>query len=228
MNELPLANGIVIDTRTGQAIAPSLHDNAVKQQENNDAHRSRQTSTAARNGVRDGKERVAERGRDRSNRAVRTPIAELPADPRAITTVGVVWLYFTLGLSDFDIRDATGLTLPQIESIKGLSLFDTIGDRVGHNLAELGREDIRSRIERMANRSVDVIEAVIDDNEVEASVKLRAAQDLLDRAGHSAKQIIEHNHKLEGGLVIKHVRSVEMDSSQLPRIHIDRDGASDA
>jgi hypothetical protein len=220
MTELPLANGVVIDTKTGQAIAPSLSADAAARQEKKDEAKS--------TGSRADRSNAAARGRDRSNKAVRTPIAELPADPRAITTVGVVWLYFSLGLSDFDISDATGLTLSQVDSIKGLSLFETIGDRVGHNLTLLGQEDIRSRIEGYATKSLDTLNAALDDDDVEAAVKVRVAQDLLDRAGHSAKQIIEHNHKLEGGLVIRHVRETHIDSDALPRVNIDRNGAQNA
>lgn len=219
MNELPLANGIVIDTRTGQAIAPSLHADAAAHQEKKDERRN--TSAEPK--------RAAEaRGRDRTNTAIRTPIQELPADPRAITTVGVVWLYFTLGLSDFDIADATGLTVKQIDSIKGLSLFDSIGDRVAANLAKLGQDDIRTRIERSAARSLDVIEAAIEDPELDPAVRLRVASEQLDRAGFSAKQIVEHNHKLEGGLIIKHVRETVLDTDKLPTVNIDKRGAVDA
>ena len=225
MNELPLANGIVIDTRTGQPIAPSVSASVVQREEDKDVRKSSKSDAADGSSTRD---RAARAGRDRTNRAVRTPVAELPADPRAITTVGIVWLYFTLGLSDFDIKDATGLTLAQIESIKGLSLFDTIGNRIGSNLVALGKEDITARIDAMAARSADVLEAALDDPELDPALRVGVAKDMLDRAGHSAKQITEHRHKLEGGLIIKHIRETTIDSSAMPRVHIDINGAVDA
>lgn len=217
MNHLPLANGVIIDTTTGQAIAPSLHADAAAHQEKLDERKQPNAGTTAQ-----------ARGRDRTNKAIRTPIAELPAAPNAITTVGIVWLYFTLGLSDFDIADATGLTVKQIDGIKGLSLFDTIGDRIATNSAALGQDDIRARIERTAARSLDVLETAMNSSEVDPAVRVRVAEGMLDRAGHSAKQIIEHNHKLEGGLIIKHVRETVLDSDKLPTVNIDKRGAEDA
>ncbi len=207
--QLPLANGIIIDTETGQAIGPSVS-----------------AEKAARLQRKEPASHV--NGRDRVNRAIRIGIAELPAEPRALTTVGVVWLYYTLGLSDYDIATATGLTVAQVESIKGLSMFDTVQNMLMQNVTKLGEEDIHQRIASLAPRSLDTIEDILDDDEAEASTRLRAAESLLDRAGYAPKQMVEHKHKHEGGLIIKYVEDKTIDAKAIPPVQIDRNGATDA
>ena len=209
MNGLPLANGIIIDTATGQAIGPSID-----------------ASKTERLRKRETKSHVA--GRDRVNIAIRIGIAELIAEPRALTTIGVVWMYYTLGLSDFDISTATGLTVDQVESIKGLSMFDTLQNTLTGNLTKLGEEDLNSRIAALAPQALDELEDIINDGEVEAAVRARVADSLLDRAGYAPKQMIEHKHKHEGGLIIKYVEDRTSDMKTLPNVQIDRHGAEDA
>lgn len=207
--QLPLANGIIIDTETGQAIGPSLSAEKAER-------------------LRKKEPRSHVQGRDRVNKAIRIGIAELPAEPRALTTVGVVWIYYTLGLSDYDIATATGLTVGQVESIKGLSMFDTLQTMLMSNVTKLGEEDIHQRIASLAPRALDEMEDILDDNEVDASTKVRVAESLLDRAGYAPKQMVEHKHKHEGGLIIKYVEDKTIDAKTIPPVQIDRNGATDA
>lgn len=209
MSQLPLANGIIIDTETGQAIGPSI-------------------SASKTDRVRKKEPRSHVAGRDRVNTAIRIGIAELIAEPRALTTIGVVWMYYTLGLSDYDISTATGLTVDQVESIKGLSIFDTLQNTLTGNLTKLGEEDIHKRIAALAPKALDELEDIIDDAEVEVAVRARVADSLLDRAGYAPKQMIEHKHKHEGGLIIKYVEDRTQDMKTIPGVQIDRHGAEDA
>lgn len=209
MATLPLANGIIIDTETGQAIGPSIA-----------------AEKAERVTRREPRSHVA--GRDRVNRGIRIGIAELPAEPRALTTIGVVWMYYTLGLSDYDISTATGLTVAQVESIKGLSMFDTLQNTLTANMTKLGEDDIHQRIASLAPRALNELEDILDDTDVDANTKVRVADSILDRAGYAPKQMVEHKHKHEGGLIIKYVEDKTMDAKAIPPVQIDRNGAVDA
>lgn len=210
MPNLPLANGIIIDTKTGQAMAPKLSPD----------------STTARVKQKDVS-RTIERARDTNNKAIRASIADLPADPSATTTAGVVWLYYMLGLNDVDIASCTGLTIQQVDLIKGMKLFSQLDTMIIANASKLNSANIEGRIHSMAAKSMDAIEEIIDDAEVEASVKLRAAQDLLDRAGHSSKQISDKRSLLEGGLVIRIVQDNSNDMHRVPEIVINKSGTID-
>jgi hypothetical protein len=205
---LQLANGVVIDTNTGIPIAPTIDGTQAERREKP----SRRTAT---------------NGRDRTNKEIRLNVADLPADPRALNTVGIVYVYYMLGLADHDIADCTGLRLDQVEHIKGMQLFERLGSMIITNAGKIAQADTRARIEQMSSVALDAIEDIIDDREVEASVKLRASQDMLDRAGFGAKQITEHHHKMSGGLTIRMIDDTES-TSTIPTIDIDREGAEDA
>ncbi len=209
MEQFALANGLIVDTATGAIINPNASADKVEKAVAREKH-------------------APSIGRDRSNKPIRISIGELPADPRACTTVGIVWLYWSMGLSDYDIRDATGLTLAQIESVKGLSLFNQIQNIITNNLSKLGEEDMLTRIASLAPRAMDEMESVLNDSEVDVNAKVRVAESLLDRAGFGAKQITEHRHKVEGGLLIRYVEETVIDAKKIPQINIDREGATDA
>jgi|SRR6187455_2896664 len=205
MTDLPLANGLVIDTRTGQAIVPSTSPDAVIQQQ---TARSKQSPEAA-----------TVRGRDRNNRPVRRNLIDLPADTKAVTTAGVVWLYFTLGINDAEIAEATGLKLSQVDMIKGLQLFGQLDALVKENLALLEADDVQKRIDRMSGKALDGLEDILEDEDTKPATKSRILMNMLDRGGFSPKQVMEHRHSLEGGLVIRHIREIAQ-PKQMPSIDI--------
>lgn len=205
MTDLPLANGLVIDTRTGQAIVPSTSPDAVIQQQ---SARTKQTA-----------EQTVVRGRDRNNRPVRRNLIDLPADTKAVTTAGVVWLYFTLGINDAEIAEATGLKLSQVDMIKGLQLFTQLDALVKENLAALSADDVQRRIDRMSGKALDGLEDIIEDPDTRPATKARVYMNMLDRGGFSPKQVMEHRHSLEGGLVIRHIREIAQPKT-MPSIDI--------
>ena len=194
MTHLPLANGLVIDTETGQAIVPTTSPEHVIQQQTT---KTRQTPEAA-----------TIRGRDRNNRPVRRNLIDLPADTKAVTTTGVVWLYFILGINDAEIAEATGLKLSQVDMIKGLQLFTQLDHLLKDNLAALESDDVQKRIDRMSGKALDGLEDILEDEETKPATKSRIYMNMLDRGGFSPKQVMEHRHSLEGGLTIRHIREV--------------------
>lgn len=206
MPDLPLANGLVIDTRTGQAILPSTSPESVIQQQ---TAKYKQTQTAA-----------TVRGRDRSNRVVRRGLVDLPADSKAVTTAGVVWLYFTLGINDAEIADATGLKLSQVDMIKGLQLFTQLDQLVKDNIAAMTSDNVQKRIDALAAGALDKLEDLVDDEDTRPATKSRILMNMLDRGGFSPKQVLEHRHSLEGGLTIRHIREVAQPKT-MPSIDVD-------
>ena len=206
MPDLPLANGLVIDTRTGQAIIPSTSPEAVIQQQTT---RTKQPPEAA-----------VVRGRDRNNRSIRRGLVDLPADTKAVTTTGVVWLYFILGINDAEIADATGLKLSQVDMIKGLQLFQQLDHLIKDNLATLEADNVQKRIERMSSKALDGLEDILEDEETKPATKARVYMNMLDRGGFSPKQVMEHRHSLEGGLTIRHIREIAQPKT-MPTIDVD-------
>lgn len=206
MPDLPLANGLVIDTTTGQAMLPTTSPEAVIHQQTTKHRQSAQAATT--------------RGRDRSNRVVRRGLIDLPADSKAITTAGVVWLYFNLGINDAEIAEATGLKISQVDMIKGLQLFQQLDTLVKDNIAKMQADSVQKRIDAMSADALNKLEDMLDDEETRPATKARIAMNMLDRGGFSPKQVMEHRHSLEGGLVIRHIREIAQ-PKQMPTVDID-------
>lgn len=205
MSDLPLANGLIIDTKTGQAILPSTSPDSVINQQTK-KHKDTKTETHVR-------------GRDRNNRVVRRGLVDLPADSKSVTTTGIVWLYFTLGINDAEIADATGLKLSQVDMIKGLQLFQQLDVLLKDNIAALTSDSVQKRIDAMSATALDGLEAIIDDEETRPATKARVLMNMLDRGGFSPRQVMEHRHSMEGGLVIRHIREVAQ-PKQMPTIDV--------
>jgi hypothetical protein len=203
--DLPLANGLVIDVETGQALLPSTSPEAVIQQQ---TKRTRQPPEAA-----------TVRGRDRNNRPVRRGLVDLPADTKAVTTTGIVWLYFTLGINDAEIAEATGLKLSQVDMIKGLQLFTQIDQLIKDNLAALQSDSVQKRIDNMSGEVLTKLEDLIEDEETRPATRARVLMNMLDRGGFSPKQVMEHRHSLDGGLIIRHIREIAQ-PKQMPTIDV--------
>ena len=206
MPDLPLANGLVIDTATGQAMLPSTSPEAVIQQQ---TKRTKQTTQEA-----------TVRGRDRNNRAVRRGLVDLPADSKAITTAGIVWLYFNLGINDAEIAEATGLKISQVDMIKGLQLFGQLDHLVKDNIAALQADSVQKRIDSLSADALNTLEDMMEHEDTRPATKARIAMNMLDRGGFSPKQVMEHRHSLEGGLVIRHIREIAQ-PKHMPTVDID-------
>lgn len=204
MTQIRLASGILIDTTTGQAIAPEPDPETVEMRVPEASKRS-----------------VHEAGRDRINKAVRTNLADLPADTKSCTTVGLVYLYFMLGLNDMDIAHATGLRLNQVEMVKGMALFDKIDVSVRRNMKSLSDSGIRQKIQELSERGIEVLEDAINDTRLEMKERAKIANQMLDRAGFRAADVVEHRLSLEGGLTIKVVHDVT-DEAIVPPVHVSK------
>jgi len=206
MPDLPLANGLIIDTATGQAILPNTSpETVIAQQTKKYKTNANETTT---------------RGRDRNNRSIRRGLIDLPADSKAITTAGVVWLYFNLGINDAEIAEATGLKISQVDMIKGLQLFNQLDTLLKDNIHALQADSVQKRIDAMSSTALDLLEDLTNDEETRPATKARIAMNMLDRGGFSPKQVMEHRHSLEGGLVIRHIREIAQPKT-MPTVDID-------
>ena len=70
--------------------------------------------------------------------------------------------------------------------------------------------------DKSRNAATTVVGLLNSDNE---TTQLSAAKDILDRAGHRPVDVIEHRHKMEGGLTIEYVEKKD----DIPTIDITPD-----
>jgi len=136
--------------------------------------------------------------------SVKRNMGDLPDLPAKMNTIGVVLSYELFGLSVADTAAVTGLTDEQVGTIRMLDAYDTMRKNVVDAIIDQESENVvdifTSNARTAANRLVDLA------GHARPDISLSASKDLLDRAGHTAKQIMEHRHTLEGGLVIEHVK----------------------
>lgn len=147
----------------------------------------------------------------------RRRLADLPAVPKATNAVAVVLTYTLLGLNDEDIAIAMSLTIPQVANIRATEAYREVQRSVVTAIQEHDTDDIRSVIAQKSRTAVEKIGALMENAEDEA-VQFRAAQDMLDRAGHRPADVVEHRHAVMGGLVIEVVDKTA--NAHIPEIEV--------
>ena len=149
--------------------------------------------------------------------AVRRTVADLPMPPQQMNAVSLVCMYHMFGMTDDDIAIATYIPAEQIGRIKMLDAFTTMLNNITDTILAQDMDDVRNMI---AAKAKNAVAKVIDTMEGEDGVLgFKAAQDILDRAGHRPVDIVEHRMKLEGGLTIEYVKKDS--GAGIPTIDVD-------
>jgi len=134
----------------------------------------------------------------------RRKISDLPELPRTMNAVGVVLSYMMFGLDDEEIAIATNLSVDQVGRIKTSDAFTQMHEAVVQTVLDSETGVVRELLAKNAKRAASVmVEALETGNRAD---RISAAKDVLDRAGHRPADIVEHRHRMDGGLVIEIVR----------------------
>lgn len=196
MTEITLADGTVIDTRTGRPRG-QLPGHVI---------------------VPTNAEAVQEITR------VRKRLADLPdLPPKQMHITAVVCAYYMFGLEDYEIAHALGVTERQVSNIKMTAAFDELVDTLQRNIVEGQQDDVRTFLSNHARTAADtMVRELASPN---GQNRIVAAKDILDRAGHRPADVVEHRHKVEGGLTIEYVKKGGGDS--IPDIDIVAEDVTD-
>lgn len=143
-------------------------------------------------------------------------IADLPALPERMNGSSVVLAYSLFGLADQEIAVATGLTVEQIEIIREHDSYQTMMEELRKNVIAADQDIIRKTIHEHTANAVNKVVTLMDSDDDKTALK--AAQDVMDRAGYRPADIIEHRHKMEGTLRILHVE--KKSTNNLPVIDV--------
>lgn len=135
---------------------------------------------------------------------VRRRIADLPDVPRAMNTIGVVLTYTLYGLDDEEIGIATGLSIDQVGRIKCGDPYSQMYESVVRSVLETETAVVRELFQKNARDAAQVMVRAM--GEGTRADRMAAARDILDRAGHRPSDVVEHRHRMDGGLVIEIVR----------------------
>lgn len=134
----------------------------------------------------------------------RRRIADLPDTPERMNIISCVASYYLFGLSDFEIAHALNVTEQQVGNIKTTDAFNKLIEAMTESIVEGGKDDVRMLIEQNARNAVQNIVTLMSSDDEKVAVV--AAKDILDRAGHRPSDVVEHRHRIEGGLTIEYVR----------------------
>jgi hypothetical protein len=121
-------------------------------------------------------------------------------------------------LDDEEIAIATGLTIDQVGRIKVGDPFTQMHEAIVRTIIDGETTNVRDLIAKNArNAAATMVEALQAGNR---SDRMAAARDILDRSGHRPADIIEHRHRVDGGLVIEYVK--RGDERDMPVIDMER------
>jgi hypothetical protein len=135
--------------------------------------------------------------------ASRKRIADLPVPPNQMNTISVILSYSLFGISDGDISNVLAIPLNQIEIIKSSDVYINLQDQFVKNILESDLSDVRGMfVQQSRNAANTMFDLMSSNNEATRGV---AAKDVLDRAGQRPVDVIEHRHKMEGGLTIEYI-----------------------
>jgi hypothetical protein len=136
--------------------------------------------------------------------AARKKISELPDVPRTMNAVSVVLAYTLFGLDDEEIAIATGLTSAQIGRMKVGDPYTQMHDAIIRTVLDIETNVVRELFQKNARDAAQVmVRAMGEGNRAD---RIAAAKDVLDRAGHRPSDVVEHRHRMDGGLVIEIVK----------------------
>jgi hypothetical protein len=150
--------------------------------------------------------------------AARRKLSELPEVPRTMNAIGVILSYTLFGLDDEEIAIATGLSIDQIGRIKTGDPYTQMHDAVVRTVLDSETNVVRELFTKNARNAAQVVVRAMEEGT--RADRMAAAKDILDRSGHRPSDVVEHRHRMDGGLVIEIVRR---DGAQLPTIEMERE-----
>lgn len=135
---------------------------------------------------------------------VRRRVDDLPAPPRQMNAIGAVFSYVMYGLDDDEIASATGLSAAQVLAIRESDPYRQLHDAIIRSVLDGESSNVRDMFGRNARYAAStMVEALQSGSRAD---RMAAARDILDRSGHRPADVVEHRHRMDGGLVIEIVK----------------------
>jgi hypothetical protein len=135
-----------------------------------------------------------------------------------MNAVGVILCYTLYGLDDEEIAIATGLTSVQVGRIKVSDPYTQMHETIVRTVLDSETDVVRDLLSKNATRAASVMVEALDAGS--RGDRMAAARDILDRSGHRPADVVEHRHRVDGGLVIEYVKRGIAD---VPTIEMERD-----
>lgn len=110
------------------------------------------------------------------------------ADKQTQLAISVVVSLRLMGMIPTDIAEILAVPLEEIKRITSLPATQHTFERMLRNIINANAENTQGRISSYANKAVDTVISMMENEETRDDVRLKAAQDVLDRSGTNADQ----------------------------------------
>ena len=143
--------------------------------------------------------------------ASRKRITDLPVPPEQMNTLSFILCYAMFGLGDDDIANIISLPVEQIRSIKMTKGYTDLQHSLIETITNSDIMSVRDMFVDHSRSAADVVINTMNNPEIGINTRMSAANNILDRAGHRPADIVEHRHKVEGGLRIEYIKKEDQD-----------------
>lgn len=145
----------------------------------------------------------------------RYKLADFAETPRKLNALSVVATYSLCGMEDAEISLACGLGPGQLERIRAEPTYEKLRQAVIASILESETDSVRGIFVQHSRRAA---QRIVEEVNADGGIGIAAAKEILDRSGHRPADVVEHRHRMDGGLVIEIVRK---DDKNTPIIDMD-------
>jgi hypothetical protein len=141
-------------------------------------------------------------------------VSELPLPPQKMNAVSLVLFYSMWGLADNDIAITVGITRDQVNNIKKLPEYLAASQDIQQSILQHETSEVRDIFQKHARGAAQKIVEIAANADEDSVLGFKAAQDVLDRAGHRPADVVLHKHGLDDSLKIVYIQ--QQPSETLP------------
>lgn len=134
----------------------------------------------------------------------RRHLKDIPDSIRNSNACALVCAYKLFGLDDYETCQALNITDEQLERIRESETYVFIHTAIVRSVLDAETDNVRDVFRQHAKSAANVLVDTLYNGT--RGERTSAAKDFLDRSGHRPVDIVEHRHRMEGGLVIEVVK----------------------
>lgn len=135
---------------------------------------------------------------------VRRKVSDLPVPPSQMNSIAAVLAYALYGLDDEEIAVATKLNATVVRRVRMSEPYVQMHEAIVRAAVDAETDNVRDILTKHARRAALTVVDSLDAGS--RSDRMAAARDILDRSGLRPSDVVEHRHRMDGGLVIEIVK----------------------
>lgn len=128
-------------------------------------------------------------------------IRDMPAPPKAMNAVAVIFVYTVMGLSDSEIAEQMGLHPDQVRAVRNSPAYAAVYEATTTEFVSASADNLRSRIAAYGHLALNKMVEIMYSSESEKN-RISTAKDILDRAGARPVDLQEQRKRENDGLSI--------------------------